>query len=127
MEQMLGFALFPSRAAAVALSAFGVLAVVLAATGIQGLVAYAVSKRRREIGIRIAIGASASNILRVVLGRIVTLIAIGAAVGLVLAGVAGRLLASVVYQASARDPIVLGGGHLRFAAIRVLSRWARAR
>jgi predicted permease len=127
VEQMLGFALFPSRAAAVALSAFGVLAIVLASTGIHGLVAYAVSKRRREIGIRIAIGASASNILRVVLGRIVTLLAIGAAVGLVLAGVAGRMLASVVYQASARDPIVLGGVTVIFAAIGVLSCWAPSR
>ncbi len=82
VEQMLGFALFPSQAAAVALSAFGVLALVLAATGIHGLVAYAVSRRRREIGIRIAIGAGARDVLGVVLGRIALLLGIGAAVGL---------------------------------------------
>src|SRR5262249_12417439 len=66
VEQMLGFALFPNQAAAVALTSFGLLAIVLAATGIHGLVAYAVSRRRREIGIRIAIGASRVRVLRAV-------------------------------------------------------------
>ena len=73
VDQMLGFALFPSQAAAVALTAFGVLAIVLAATGIHGLVTYAVSRRQREIGIRIAIGASTGDVLRVVLGRLALL------------------------------------------------------
>src|SRR5580765_69605 len=84
VEQMLGFVLFPNQMAAIALTAFGVLGIVLAATGINGTVAYAVSRRRREIGIRIAVGATSANVLRVVLGRMVTLIVAGAAIGSVL-------------------------------------------
>jgi predicted permease len=127
VEQMLGFALFPSQAAAVALTAFGILALVLAATGIHGLVAYAVSRRKREIGIRIAIGASAGNVLRVVLGRIALLLGIGAAVGLLLAVAAGQLLSSIVYQASPRDPIVLGGVAATIVAVGAIASWAPAR
>jgi ABC-type antimicrobial peptide transport system permease subunit len=65
-----------------------------------------VSQRRREIGIRIAIGATSAGVLRVVLGRMIALILVGAAIGSVLAFAAGRTLASVVYQASPRDPVV---------------------
>jgi predicted permease len=106
VEQMLGFVLFPNQLAALALTAFGVLGIVLAATGINGTVAYAVSQRRREIGIRVAVGATSAGVLRLVLGRMVMLIIVGAAVGSVLALAAGRTLASVVYQASPRDPLV---------------------
>jgi predicted permease len=127
LEQMLGFALFPSQAAAVALSAFGILALVLAATGIHGLVAYAVSRRKREIGIRIAIGASAGNVLRVVLGRIALLLGIGAAAGLLLAVAAGQLLSSIVYQASPRDPVVLGVVAATIVAVGAIASWAPAR
>jgi ABC-type antimicrobial peptide transport system permease subunit len=116
VEQMLGFVLFPNQMAAIALTAFGVLGIVLAATGINGTVAYAVSQRRREIGIRIAIGATAAGVLRLVLGRMVTLIVAGAAIGSVLALAAGRTLASVVYQASPRDPMVF----ITVAAVLVL-------
>ncbi len=125
--QMLGFALFPSQAAAVALSAFGILALVLAATGIHGLVAYAVSRRKREIGIRIAIGASAGNVLRVVLGRIALLLGIGAAAGLLLAVAAGQLLSSIVYQASPRDPVVLAAVAATIVAVGAVASWAPAR
>jgi predicted permease len=83
-EQMLGFVLLPSRAAAIALSAFGLLALLLAATGIHGLLAYAVARRSREIGIRMAVGASLVDLLRLVLGRIAAMIAIGAVLGLLL-------------------------------------------
>lgn len=127
VEQMLGFALFPSQAAAVALTAFGILALVLAATGIHGLVAYSVSRRKREIGIRIAIGASAGNVLRVVLGRIALLLGIGAAAGLLLAAAAGQLLSSIVYQASPRDPVVLGAVAATIVAVGALASWAPAR
>ena len=127
VEQMLGFALFPSQAAAVALSAFGILALLLAATGIHGLVAYAVSRRRREIGIRIAIGAGAASVLRVVLGRIAVLLAVGAAAGLALALAAGQLLANVVYQVSPRDPVVFGAVAVTIVAVGALASWAPAR
>jgi predicted permease len=127
VEQMLGLAMFPSQAAAIALSAFGILAVVLSATGIHGLVAYAVSKRQREIGIRIAIGASAGNVLRVVLGRLAALLAIGALAGLLLAVAAGDVLSRIVYQASPNDPAALAAVAAVFLAVGVMSSWAPAR
>jgi predicted permease len=69
LTEMLRFVLLPSRAAAVALGMFGVLAMILAAVGLHGVVAYAVSRREREIGIRIAVGAGPAAVLRLVLGR----------------------------------------------------------
>src|SRR5206468_7914242 len=91
VEQMLGFVLLPMRVGAIALGAFGLLAVMLAATGIHGIVAYAVARRRREIAIRVAIGATSRSILHLVLRRIATLIAVGVLVGLALALATGGL------------------------------------
>ena len=127
VDRMLGFAMFPSRAAAAALTAFGILAVILAATGINGLVTYAVSKRQRELGIRMAMGASSGDILRAVLGRMTLLLAIGATVGLALAAAAGRVLATVVYQAAPDDPVVLTSVVVLFIGIAIVSCWAPAR
>src|SRR5581483_6025363 len=101
---MLGFALFPMQAAAVALGAFGVLALVLAVTGIHGLVAYAVAQRTRELGIRIAIGATSGDVLRVILGRLGLLFLAGLIAGFLLVLGAGQILKSVVYGGSPRDP-----------------------
>jgi predicted permease len=109
VEDAMGFALVPNQAAAVALTAFGVIAMILAVTGIHGAVAYAVSRRRREIGIRVAIGATRRDILMLVFGRILRLLMSGAAVGLVLALVIGPLLTQVVYLASPREPWMLVG------------------
>lgn len=126
LEQMLGFAFFPAQAAAIALSAFGLLAIILAATGINGLVAYAVSRRVRELGIRIAIGARPSEVLRLVLARMATLLAAGAVLGLALSLAAGQVLASIIYQASARDPLILAAVALTIFVIGILSCWAPA-
>ncbi|HEX4810157.1 MAG TPA: ABC transporter permease [Bryobacteraceae bacterium] len=107
LNTMLGFALFPMHAAAVALSAFGLLAIVLAVTGIHGLVAYAVSRRTREIGIRVAIGATGFEVLRFVLAKMMALVIIGIVIGISLALAAGQALSSVVYGASPKDPVLL--------------------
>jgi predicted permease len=127
LTQMLSFARLPMRAAAVALSAFGLLAVVLAVTGIHGLVSYAVARRAHEIGIRVAIGASPAHVIRLVLGRTLKLLAAGSAIGLLLALASVRLLASIVYQAAANDPIILATAVLTMAALGVLSSWAPMR
>jgi len=124
---MLGFAFFPAHAAAIALSAFGVLAIMLAATGIHGLAAYAVSRRVREIGIRTALGARPGNILKLVLGRMTVLLASGSALGLAGALAGGRVLASIVYQASPRDPLVLVGVLILMSLLGALSAWLPAR
>jgi len=107
LNEMLALALFPSRAAATALTTFGLLALALATTGIYGMVAYAVARRRREIGIRIAIGARRLDIVRLVLSRIAALVAAGSVAGLALALLVGPLLTSIVYQTSPRDPLLL--------------------
>jgi predicted permease len=127
LTQMLGFAFFPTHAAAIALSAFGVLAIMLAATGIHGLVAYAVSRRVHEIGIRVALGARPREVLRLVLGKIVALVAVGSAFGLLLALAAGQVLASIVYQGSPRDPLVPVGVLGLMSFLGIFSSWLPAR
>jgi predicted permease len=127
LEEMLAFVLFPSRAAAIALGVFGLLAVTLAATGLHGVVAYAVAKRERELGIRMAIGAGPGAVLRLVLVRTGVLLGIGAAVGLLLALLAGQVFATIVYEASPRDPLVLSGVGVGMVVLGVLSCWMPAR
>jgi predicted permease len=127
LTEMLGFAFFPTHAAAMALSAFGVLAIMLAATGIHGLVAYAVSRRVHEIGIRVALGARPREVLRLVLGKIVALVAIGSAFGFLLVLAAGQLLASIVYEGSPRDPLVLAGVLGLMSFVGISSSWRPAR
>jgi len=127
LEEMLGVAFLPTRAAALALSFFGVLAIVLAATGIHGLAAYAVSRRTREIGLRMALGAQPLQVLRLVLGKTTLLLAFGSVVGLTLALAAGQVIASVVYGAHSRDPLVLLSVWGSIALIALSAAWSHAR
>jgi predicted lysophospholipase L1 biosynthesis ABC-type transport system permease subunit len=127
LRQMLGLVYLPTHAAVIALGAFGVLAMMLSITGIYGLSAYAVSRRAREIGIRMAIGARPGQVLRFVFGRIGTLVTAGALAGLAL-GVAGaRVLAGIVYQASSRDPIVIGAAVLSITLVALAAALGPAR
>jgi predicted permease len=127
LEQMLGLAFFPTRAAAVALSAFGLLAIMLAATGIHGLVSYAVARRIHEIGIRVAVGARPAQVVRLVLGKTFLLVAAGATIGAILAMAAGQILASIVYQASPRDPMVFTAVIATLAFLGLVSCWEPVR
>jgi predicted permease len=127
LHDMLAFVLFPSRVAAVALSTFGLLAALLAGTGIYGVVAYAVARRVREIGVRIAIGARPGQVLRLIFVRIGVLMLVGAASGLALALATSRLLTSVVYQASPNDPLVLAGVIATVVLLGLAASWAPAR
>ncbi|MEI9976889.1 MAG: FtsX-like permease family protein [Ignavibacteriota bacterium] len=107
--------LFPSRAATVALGAIGLLAAMLAVTGIFGMAAYSVSRRKKELGIRVALGARRAQVMSAAVGRPIVLLGVGAAVGLLAGVLAARLLGQIVYQANPRDPIVLGGAVLTMA------------
>ncbi len=127
LSQMLGFAYFPARVATIALSAFGILAIMLAATGIYGVTSYAISRRSREISIRIAIGAQPHQILRVVLGRTFVLLLAGSTAGFFLGLAAGPLLSSIVYQASPHEPLVITGVLLAMAVIALLAALEPAR
>jgi len=104
LEEQLALPLFPARAAAVVLGVFGLLAMVLAATGLFALVAYAVSRRTREIGIRMALGARAGLVLSSVLRRTLVLCAVGLCAGTLATLAAGRLLSAILYGISPRDP-----------------------
>jgi predicted permease len=127
LEDALQLAYLQARAAAWCLSAFGVLAVMLAVTGIYGLSAYTVSRRVREIGIRVAIGAQPGQVLRSVLGRMGAVIAIGAVAGIAGGVIISTILAHVVEQAAPRDPIVMGGVAITMVASALLSCWGPAR
>ncbi len=123
----LGMATFPARAATLALGIMGALAATLAVTGIFGVASYSVARRMRELGIRVALGARAPGVLRAALGRTTLLIAAGSGVGLLLGWASSRLLASVVYDASASDPLVLAGVLLTMAGLGVAAAAVPAR
>src|SRR5262245_28341447 len=119
--------MFPSRTAAVALGVLGVMAAMLSITGIFGLSAYSVSRRMKELGIRIALGAKRKEVLQAALGRALRLLAFGSAAGLVLGILASRVLAVIVYQATSRDPYVLAGAVLAMFLLGLLATWIPAR
>lgn len=127
LSEMLGFAFFPTQAATIALSAFGVLAIILAATGIHGLVAYGVSRRTREIGIRMALGARRAQVLHLVLSKTASLLALGSVLGLILAFTMGNVLASIVYEARPHDPLVFLGVVFTIAFLGLSACWSPAR
>jgi len=100
------FVLLPIRLGGILVSGLSALALLLAVVGLAGLVAYWVSQRTREIGIRTALGANQSHIARMVMGRTLSLVAVGTALGIAGSMVMGRLLATILYVAPA-DPISL--------------------
>jgi ABC-type antimicrobial peptide transport system permease subunit len=104
----------------------GMMGAMLSITGIFGMAAYSVSKRLREFGIRVALGAQRTEVLQAALGRAVKLLAIGSAAGLLLGVLATRVLAFIVYQATPRDPIVLAGVVLTMALLGLLATWIPA-
>jgi predicted permease len=120
-------ALFAARVATVALGVLGLLGAMLAITGIFGMASYAVSKRMRELGIRVALGADQRKVLGAALGRASRLLAIGSVAGMVLGVLATRVLSSIVYQATPKDPIVLGGVIVTMLAVGIVAAWIPAR
>jgi predicted permease len=126
-NQELESALFPSRMATLSLGVLGAMGAMLSVTGIFGLAAYSVSQRRRELGIRMALGAQRKEVLEAALGRAFKLLAFGSAAGLLLGILASRVLASIVYQATPRDPLVLAGVVLAMALLGLLATWIPAR
>ena len=120
-------ALFPARVATVALGVLGLLGAVLAITGIFGMAAYAVSKRLRELGIRVALGATHRQILNTSLGRAFRLLAIGSVFGVALGLLATRVLSFIVYQATPKDPAVLIGVTATMLILGLVASWIPAR
>ncbi|WP_353070474.1 ABC transporter permease (plasmid) [Tunturibacter empetritectus] len=126
LSQMLEVVLFPARVATMALGVLGMMGAMLSITGIFGMAAYSVSKRLRELGIRMALGAARKEVLHVALGRPFKLLAIGSAAGLALGLLATRVLAFIVYQATPRDPFVLAGVVVAMALLGLVATWIPA-
>ncbi|HMD98296.1 MAG TPA: FtsX-like permease family protein, partial [Terriglobia bacterium] len=114
------------RLATISLGVLGAMGAMLSITGIFGLAAHSVSKRKKELGIRIALGAQRQEVLQAALGRPFRLLAIGSAAGLLLGLLATRVLAFIVYQATPRDPLVLAGAVLAMLLLGLLSTWIPA-
>lgn len=124
--EAMDFFLFGSRIATASLGVLGVLGAILSITGIFGISAYSVSKRLRELGIRMALGAQWKEVLGAALGRALKLLAFGSVAGLLLGILASRVLASIVYQATSRDPLVLTGVVLAMALLGLVATWIPA-
>ena len=123
----LELALFPARMATVSLGVLGAMGAMLAVTGVFGMAAYSVSRRLRELGIRMTLGAQRREVLQAGLGRAVKLLAFGSAAGLVLGILSARVLAAIVYQATPRDPLVLTGVVAAMALLGLAATWIPAR
>ena len=106
-NSQLALTFFPIQVATVALGIFGAFGLLLSIAGTFGLASYTVSKRLRELSIRVALGAHAKQILSAALGRMLILLASGSVIGMLLGVAASRLLSAIVYQATAQDPLVL--------------------
>ena len=106
-SSQLELSLFPSQVATVALGLFGAFGLLLSIAGAFGLASYTVSKRLRELSLRVALGAQAKDILATALGRMLILLGTGSVIGIALGAAASRVLSAIVYQASAQDPLVL--------------------
>jgi len=122
----LAFVLFPARIATATLGVMGLLAAMLAVTGVFGMAMYSVSKRMREFGIRVAVGAQPMQLMRTALKRPVVLLLAGSVIGLLLGVVASQLLAQIVYEATPRDPLVLGGVLITMVLLGFVATWIPA-
>jgi ABC-type antimicrobial peptide transport system permease subunit len=120
-KNQLGLTFFVAQVATVALGVFGAFGLLLSITGTFGLASYTVSKRLRELSIRVALGAQAKQVLSAALGRMLVLLASGSVVGMLLGVAASRLLSAIVYHATAQDPIVLAAVALTLLLTGLLS------
>ena len=109
MEDLLSTSLYPARMGAILIGVFGLLALLLASVGLYGVMSYSVSRRTREIGIRMALGARGGDVLRLVLRQSMTLVALGVGLGLGAAFAATRLLSGFLYGISPTDPAAFIG------------------
>ncbi len=119
--------LFPARVAATLLGSFGLLALLLAAIGIFGVMSFAVTQRTREIGIRMALGAGAGSVFRLIIGHGLTLTALGVGIGLAIALAGTRLMSSLLYGVSAMDVLTFTGVSTLLILVSLLACYVPAR
>ena len=126
-DQMVDATAAQERLIAMMSGFFGALALILAGVGLYGIVAHAVSARRTEIGLRMALGAQPTGIVRLVLGRVSVLIVVGLALGVAASWWAVRFIAPLLFQLEPRDPTTFSGTAAVLIAIGVLAAWLPAR
>lgn len=117
----MGISLYPVRMGATLLGAFGALALALSSLGLYGVIAYSVARRRREMGVRFALGARPREVVGLVIRDGMALVGTGLALGLVLAALAARLLSGVLYGTSALDPVAYGAATAVLVAIALIA------
>jgi len=127
LKEHMGTSLFPARMAAMALGSFGVLALILAAVGIYGVMSHVVAERTREIGLRMALGAQLSDVQKLILRQGMVLAAIGSVCGLVIAFGGAHMMKSMLYGVSSSDPITFTSVALLLLGIALLACWIPAR
>ena len=126
LTEHMNIPLFPAKMAAGVLTSFGVLALLLAAVGIYGVMSYVVAGRTREIGLRMALGAQSGDVLRLILRQGMLLAAIGTVIGLTVGVGGGRLLKTLLYGVSAADPLTFTVVTLLLGAVTFLACWLPA-
>jgi ABC-type antimicrobial peptide transport system permease subunit len=119
--------LVPQRVGVSVSGSLGLIGVLLAAIGIYGVTAHAVTRRTREIGIRIALGAQRADVIGMILWQGMSLALIGSAIGLMLAAAAGRLLAAFLLGTPPIDPVTFSAAAALFATIGLAACYAPAR
>jgi putative ABC transport system permease protein len=127
MEQRVAATLGARRFTAALLGAFAVMALILAAIGIYGVLAFVVAQRTPEIGVRVALGAQRSDVLWLIVRQGLTLAIVGCAIGLVGAAAATRLLGTLLYEVSTRDPVTFGGVIVAIVGTALCASWVPAR
>ena len=127
MNDHLAIALLPARLSGAALGVFGLLGLVLASVGMYGVMSYSVSQRRREIGIRMAIGAKSGDVVSLVMRQGLTLVLIGTTLGLAGAIAASRLLRGILYGNGTGDPLTFVAVPLLLIGVALLATWIPAR
>jgi putative ABC transport system permease protein len=127
LKQQVDAALVQERIVAILSGFFGALALLLAGLGLYGVTAYAVTRRRTEIGIRMALGAQPGSVVRFVLGRVALTIAAGIVIGAGLSAWAAQFVASLLYGLEPRDPMTLAGAALTLSVVGATAGWVPAR
>ena len=127
MGEYIAEAVAPTRFTFALISVFAILALVLASIGLYGVISYSVRQRTRELGVRMAFGASEGTIMRLVLGRALLLGLVGVAVGIGASFVSTRAVSSMLYGVSAVDPVTFLGIPLLLVAVTVAASYVPAR
>jgi ABC-type antimicrobial peptide transport system permease subunit len=117
LDDSVAFGLTPQRAAASVAGSLGLVGLLLTGIGIYGVMAYAVTRRTREIGIRIALGAQRRDVIRMVLREALSLIVIGSVIGMVVAAALSRVLAGFFFGIAPADPVTYGWTTVLFTTI----------